>query len=86
MPDPSVVAFREILIAPEFVPQLNHVQARVGCLYGEIDVAWRRIDGKILLDVKIPPNASATLRLPGGPDRHLAAGTHHYSVEGESVK
>ena len=80
VPDPSVLAFGEILVAPEFVPQLSHVHARVGCLYGEIDVGWRRTGGTILLDVKVPPNASATLRLPGCPDRRIAAGAHRFRL------
>ena len=82
VPAPSVLAFKEILIAPEFVPQLNHVHARVGCLYGEIEVTWRRDGAVILLDVKVPPNTTATLRLPGQTDRGLSPGSHHLRVAG----
>ena len=82
VPAPSVLAFKEILIAPEFVPQLNHVHARVGCLFGEIEVTWRRDGAVILLDVKVPPNTAATLRLPGQTDRRLSSGSHHLRVAG----
>lgn len=75
-PDPAVRAFKEVLIAPEFVPQLNHVSASVMSMYGRIAVKWRREGGKINVDVTIPPNTAATLRLPGVPDRKLPAGRH----------
>ena len=75
-PNPAVRAFREFLVAPEFVPQLDHVEARMNCLYGEISVKWRRVGGKVELDVAVPPNTSATLRLPGEQDRRLSPGVH----------
>ena len=75
-PDPAVRAFKEVLIAPEFIPQLNHVSASVMSMYGRIAVKWRREGGKINVDVTIPPNTAATLRLPGVPDRKLPAGRH----------
>ena len=75
-PDPSAIAFKEILIAPEFIPQLNHVSASVMSMYGRIAVKWRREGGKVQLDITIPANTSATLKLPGLADRKLAAGHH----------
>ena len=75
-PDPSAIAFKEILIAPEFIPQLNHVSASVMSMYGRIAVKWCREGGKVQLDITIPANTSATLRLPGLADRKLAAGHH----------
>ncbi len=86
VPDPPVRAFKEILVAPEFVPQLNNVNARVGSLYGDIAVAWRREGGEFVLEVTVPPNASATLRLPGMVDRRLAAGAHSARVPENKIK
>jgi alpha-L-rhamnosidase len=79
-PDPAVRAFREVLIAPEFIPQLNHVSASVMSMYGRIAVKWRRDGGKICVDVIVPPNTTALLRLPGVPERKLAPGRHSVSV------
>lgn len=80
-PVPPVRGFREFLVAPEFVPQLSYVKASVDGVYGRIDVSWRRMDGgKIALSVSVPPNTSATLRLPGRKDARLAAGTHSLTI------
>lgn len=84
-PAPPVRAFREFLVAPEFVPQLNYVRASVESVYGRMSVHWRRTDdGRISLEVAVPPNTSATLRLPGCSDRRLAAGVHRLTCSAVS--
>ena len=83
-PDPPVRAFREVLIAPEFIPQLNHVSAEVMSMYGSISVKWRREAGKVRVDVVVPPNSTARLRLPGMPERKLGAGPYSVTVDSPS--
>ena len=80
MPDPSERAFRKILIAPEFIPQLDFVEAKVSTSFGDISTSWRRSGNSVTLDVRIPANTSATLRLPGKPDRALSAGHYEFTV------
>ena len=75
-PNPHSRAFREFLVAPEFVPQLSHVTAKVKGLYGEMSVSWRREGKGISLKVSVPANTSAILRLPGVPERRLPVGVH----------
>jgi alpha-L-rhamnosidase len=45
-------------------------------IYGRISVGWRRDGEKITVNVTVPPNATAVLRLPGSPDRTIFAGEH----------
>ena len=42
--------------------------------HGRVAVAWKRANGGITLDVTVPPFTPTVLRLPGQPDRPLAAG------------
>ena len=79
-PDPAARAFKEVLIAPAFVPQLSHVKAHVDGIYGRVAVEWRRAGGKIAFNVTVPPNTTATLRLPGEPDRRLSSGEHGVQI------
>jgi alpha-L-rhamnosidase len=79
-PDPAVCAFQKFIVAPEFIPQLSHVSASVMSMYGRISVGWRRDGEKITVNVTVPPNATAVLRLPGSPDRTLSAGEHSSTV------
>lgn len=83
-PDPKVCAFKEFLIAPDFIPQLNHVAASVISMYGRISVDWRRNGDKVHVNVMVPSNTKAVLRLPGVPDRKLSSGYHTLIVQGES--
>ncbi len=80
VPNPSERAFKKILIAPEFIPQLDFVEAKVPTLFGDISVEWRRSGDSINLEVKVPANTSATLRLPGKPDHTLAAGHYEFTI------
>jgi alpha-L-rhamnosidase len=79
-PDPAVCAFQKFIVAPEFIPQLSHVSASVMSMYGRISVGWRRNGEKITVNVTVPPNSTAVLRLPGSPDRTLSAGEHSSTV------
>jgi len=79
-PDPAVCAFQKFIVAPEFIPQLSHVSASVMSMYGRISVGWRRDGENIAVNVTVPPNATAVLRLPGSPDRTLSAGEHSSTV------
>jgi alpha-L-rhamnosidase len=79
-PDPEVCAFRKFMVAPEFIPQLDHVSASVMSMHGKISVDWRRDGDRIAVKVNVPPNATAVLRLPGSPDRTLFSGEHSAAV------
>lgn len=63
-PDPTQPGFRNILLEPHFVKGLEHFTARHKGPYGEIVSSWKRENGKIIYEVVIPPNSSATVTLP----------------------
>jgi hypothetical protein len=57
--------YRHILIEPVTPEQLNSAKASLQTLYGEVRVQWKRTAGKFAMQVLVPPNARATLQLPG---------------------
>ncbi|MFD2524530.1 family 78 glycoside hydrolase catalytic domain [Flavihumibacter stibioxidans] len=83
-PDENSPGFRHIMLAPNFPATLDRFEAIHQSPYGEIISGWTRKGKKLLYKVVIPPNASATLRLPSGSgvqrekEIHLAAGTHQF--------
>jgi alpha-L-rhamnosidase len=57
-------AYKHILIQPQPSPKLNYAKASFQSSYGEIVSGWERKGDKMVLQVKIPANTTATLTLP----------------------
>jgi hypothetical protein len=53
-----------IRIAPQIVDGIETASARYRSVLGEVTVAWRKQDGRLLLEVEIPAGAAATLEMP----------------------
>jgi alpha-L-rhamnosidase len=99
-PDPAVPGFQKFILHPEIVGDLTWVKASYDSPYGRIVSDWKIENGKLNLDVTIPPNSSATIVIPvqnpasinadGGPlqvnDRFLSItpGQKGVEVEAES--
>ena len=57
---------------------LAHASGRVPTPHGPIAVSWHRTKGGVSLDLTVPANTQATLRLPGAAAGvQVGAGTHH---------
>jgi alpha-L-rhamnosidase len=80
IPDVTATAFREVVIAPQFIDALAWAKASVNGPNGMIATAWRREGGKVTLDVTVPPNTTAVVRLPGQDDRRVGSGTYTFHV------
>ncbi len=79
-PDPEHPGFAHFFIRPQ-IPKagLDWVDASYDSVRGTIRSAWRKQNGNMTLAVTIPPNTSATVWLPDGPPRLLAAGEHVFT-------
>ena len=62
--DPQQPGYKHILIQPRPGGGLTFVKASVHSMYGQVATAWEIKDGKFTLRVEIPPNTTATVRLP----------------------
>jgi alpha-L-rhamnosidase len=65
-PDDSQPGFKHINFRPEFIADLNWVNAEHESLYGKIMSSWERRNEQVTLSVTIPVNATATLYRPEG--------------------
>ena len=54
----------QLTIAPRPGGSLTWARGHWMTILGRVDVSWVRDDDRVVLDVEVPPNASATLRLP----------------------
>ncbi len=63
--DPERPGYKHVFIRPQPGGGLTHVSASLTTMYGTVASAWEIRDGQVTLEVTIPPNASATVSLPG---------------------
>ncbi|TAG11242.1 MAG: alpha-rhamnosidase, partial [Verrucomicrobia bacterium] len=70
-PDPEQPGFKHVLMEPTIAGGLTHASAKHLSPYGEIRSAWKLVDGVFSWSITIPPNSSATLRIPSGDPASL---------------
>ena len=58
--------YRELVIDPRPVGDLTHAQGSYRTPYGVVSVRWTRENDRFRLDVELPPNTTAEIRLPDG--------------------
>lgn len=63
-PDPIKPGYKSIIIKPHPGDKMNDVKASHHTPYGKVASAWKISDGKILMEVKIPVNTTATIYVP----------------------
>ena len=56
--------YKHIMIQPHVGGGLTHAKARHDSLYGPVESGWRLAERKMIVNVEIPPNTTATVRLP----------------------
>ena len=56
--------YKHILLAPHPGGGLQNASAEFQSLYGKIKSAWKIEEGKLIYDVIVPANTSATITLP----------------------
>jgi alpha-L-rhamnosidase len=62
--DPTVPGFKKIVIRPAVVGDLTWVKCSHRSIHGTIVSNWTRKDNKLILELTIPPNTTATVYLP----------------------
>ena len=62
---PDGPGYKHVLIQPHPGGGLTNVTAKLETMYGPVKSAWKLDGGGMSLDVGVPPNTHATIRLPG---------------------
>lgn len=73
-PDPTVPAFKKILMKPTPVGDLTHIKASHSSPYGLIKSEWRVQDGDFHWKIEIPANTTATLYFPTAIEEKVLEG------------
>lgn len=74
-PDATAPGFKQFTIAPEPGGDITWARARCLSPYGEIESHWTISHGLFELTVTVPPNTTATVRVPGRQARGPVDGT-----------
>jgi alpha-L-rhamnosidase len=65
--DPEKPGFKHFSVEPMLPGDLTFVKASHLSMYGKISSSLKRENGKLRLDVTVPPNTSATVLVPAKP-------------------
>jgi alpha-L-rhamnosidase len=78
---PAAPAYREILVRPLPHRALTSASAAHETPYGRAEVAWRRQDGRLTLEIQVPVGSTATVHVPGESEPALVEhGRHTWEV------
>ncbi|OVE74180.1 hypothetical protein BVX94_01350 [bacterium B17] len=78
-PDPKAPGFKNAVIDPAFPKELTFVKASHDSVYGTIQSNWKREGDKIIMNIKIPANTTATVYVPGEKKpRQVESGEHTF--------
>ena len=63
-PDSLSAGFKHIILKPHFAEGLDHFEAKHKSPFGWIVSSWKKVGRKVLYEVIVPPNSTATVTLP----------------------
>jgi alpha-L-rhamnosidase len=63
-PDPGQPGFKNVIIRPALVKDLDWVKAQHETNYGTVRSSWQRSQGRLTLEVSVPTNTSGTVNIP----------------------
>ena len=64
LPDPCRPGFKHVIIKPWAIGDLTWAAGEIRTPYGRVRSAWRKENGRFVLDVTIPSNSTASVHLP----------------------
>jgi len=62
--DDAQPGFKHVLLKPHFINSLDHFNGETEGPYGKIKTSWKRQEGKIVYQVTVPANSTATIYFP----------------------
>ena len=73
-PDETLPGFKHSVLAPHPGAGLEAASATHRSPYGEVSTSWKRSDADMTIDVRVPPNTTAALHLPGARTSEIEEG------------
>ena len=73
--------YKKILIAPQLDERLTSASISYDSSYGLIVARWKRDGKKMIVDVTIPANTTARIKLPGGDTIETGSGSYVYEYK-----
>jgi len=73
--DPAEPGYRHVIVRPRPGPGFNFAKATLMTPYGVASSGWRIENGRLTVTVRVPPNAHATVVLPGARLESVREGT-----------
>jgi alpha-L-rhamnosidase len=83
--DEAHPGYKHVLIAPRPGGGLTYARAAVDSVYGKVSSGWQIADGKLKLKVEVPPNATATVSLPGAKTEEVGSGSWEFESDAGSA-
>ena len=81
-PDEEHPGWKHFTIAPMPGGSVTWAKGDYRSIHGLISSSWKIENGKFMLDVTVPANTTATVRLPGKTDGvEVGSGKHHFEAE-----
>lgn len=77
---PAAPGYKKISFYPRPGGGLTSAAASHDTPYGRARISWRFAGDEMRVEMAVPPNCTATARLPGRPPFELEAGTHRATV------
>ena len=75
---PAAPGYRRLVVEPRPGGGLRHAAAEHETPYGRAAVRWEEADGRLTVDVVVPPGTTATVALPGAEPVEVGSGRHRF--------
>jgi alpha-L-rhamnosidase len=77
---PLEAGWKKVLIKPQPGGTITHAKVSHTSPYGEVKCQWEIKDGKLKVEVSVPPNVTAKVELPGH-EEDIGSGERSFEVE-----
>jgi alpha-L-rhamnosidase len=76
--DEAHPGYKHILIAPHPGGGLTFARASIDSEYGKVASGWEVAGGQFKLKIEVPPNTTATVKMPSGKSQEIGSGTWEF--------
>ena len=78
--DPSDPGYRHVLFQPRPGGNITWAKGSLQTRYGKVSSSWAIEEGRMTLEISLPPNTTGTVKLPDGETVKVKAGEHKFKA------